>query len=382
MTEFRRLPYGRQTIDEEDVQAVARALRGDWLTTGPLVDEFEEALAQRAGVAHAVAVNSGTAALHAAYFAAGIGDGDEIITSPLTFVATASTAIHLGARVRFCDIDERTGNLDAKLAAEQVNEATKLLVPVDYAGHPADYRELGALARKRGLEVIADAAHSFGASYHGEPVGSLADATTTSFHPVKLMTTAEGGALFTQSDDWARRAAEFRNHGIVRREASNDSESPGWYHEIRSLGLNYRIPDVLCALGLSQLTKVKAFIERRREIAARYAEGLADVPGLQLPVVLEGVAPAWHLYVIRVVDPSRRDALFARLREKGCGVQLHYIPIHLQPVFRDLGHRTGECPIAERFAEQALSVPIYPTLSDSDLDWSIGTIREVSRELL
>jgi dTDP-4-amino-4,6-dideoxygalactose transaminase len=381
MTEGRELPYGRQWISEDDLRAVERVLGGAWLTTGPAVEEFERALALRGGVRAAVAVNSGTAALHSAYFAAGLSPGDELITSPLTFVATASVAVQLGARVRFCDVDARTGNLDPERVEEAVGERTRLLVPVDYAGHPADYDRLAAIAGPRELGLVADAAHSFGATYRGRPVGSLADATTTSFHPVKLITTAEGGALLTDREDWQQRALEFRNHGIVRADGSSADE-PGWHYEIRSLGLNYRIPDVLCALGLSQLSKMESFLARRREIASRYMEAFADLEALELPAVLDGVAPAWHLFVVRVRDAGRRRALFDRLRSRGMRVQVHYIPVYLHEAFRALGYQPGLCPVAEAFAQRALSLPIFPGMSESDLAWSIDTILEAAAETL
>lgn len=378
MGEDRELPYGRQWVDEEDVEAVARVLRGDWLTTGPLVAEFEAELARAAGAPFAVVSSSGTAALHSAYVAAGLGPGDELLTSPLTFVATASCARHLGATVRFADVDPDTGNLDPEAAAAAIGPRTRLLVPVDYAGHPADYEAIAPLAKSHDLALVADAAHSFGATYRGEPVGSLADATTTSFHPVKLVTSAEGGALFTAREDWAERARAFRNHGIEAGEAG----SPPWHYEIRELGLNYRLPDVLCALGLSQLGKREAFLSRRRELAGRYVEALGDVDALELPVVREGVQPAWHLFVLRVREASRRRAFFEGLRARGLRVQLHYIPVHLHAAFRELGQGAGSCPVAEDYAARALSIPLYPRMTEDDFARSVEAIRCAARELL
>jgi UDP-4-amino-4,6-dideoxy-N-acetyl-beta-L-altrosamine transaminase len=377
------LPYARQTLDDADVAAVLEVLRGDWLTTGPKVAQFEAALARAGGARHAVAVSSGTAALHAAYAALGLGPGDELVTSPLTFVATAHAALALGARVRFADVDPGTGLLAPAAAAAAVSARTRVLVPVDYAGQPADYGALRALAEERGLALVADAAHSFGARWRGEPVGSLADVSVTSFHPVKAITSAEGGALLTDDDALARRAARFRNHGIERDPARLTDPDPGaWHVEVHELGLNYRLPDVLCALGLSQLDKLERFVARRRAIAAVYGAALAGVPGLELPATADGVLSSWHLYVVRVRDARRRRALFERLRGDGLGVQVHYEPVHLQPFYRARGHRPGECPVAEDFAARALSLPLYPALSERDVQRVIETVCAAARALL
>ena len=382
MPERPPLPYGRQWLDEDDVEAVTRVLRGDWLTTGPLVEELERAIAARGGARHATAVSSGTAALHTAYFAAGLEEGDEVVTSPLTFVSTASAALHLGAGVRFADVDPRTGNVDPQAMEEAIGPATRLLVSVDYAGHPADYGSLRALGDRRGIRIVADAAHSFGAAYRGDPVGALAHATTVSFHPVKPITTGEGGAVLTDDDEWRSRAAGFRNHGIVRDQSRHRGTGGAWYHEVQALGLNYRLPDILCALGLSQLGKLDRFLARRREIAHRYTRALGDLSGIELPCVLEGVSPGWHLYVIRVKDAARRESLFDFLRRKGLGVQLHFIPVHLHPLFQDLGYRAGSCPHAEEFASRAISIPIFPRMRDDDVDRVVDTLLQGAKELL
>jgi UDP-4-amino-4,6-dideoxy-N-acetyl-beta-L-altrosamine transaminase len=376
------LPYGRQWVDDDDVEAVARVLRGDWLTTGPAVEAFETALRGRSGAKHAVAVSSGTAALHTAYHAMGLGGGDEIVTSPLTFVATAAAAMHLGATVRFADVDPRTGNLDPEAAAAAIGPATRLLVPVDYAGHPADYRALGKVAAARGVRVVSDAAHSFGASAGGRPVGTLADVTATSFHPVKPVTTAEGGAVLTDLDDVADRASRFRSHGIVRDPEKLRGSGGAWYHEVQTLGLNYRLPDVLCALGVSQLLKLERFLARRRDIAARYTAAFAGTAGIETPTVLAGVEPGWHLYVLRVTKSSRREPLFTFLRGQGIGVQLHYIPVYHHPAFRDLGYEPGLCPRAEDLSSRAISLPIFPAMRDGDADRVIDAVLRGARTLL
>ncbi len=384
MPDERRIPYARQLIDEDDIAAVAAVLRSDRLTTGPVVEEFERQIARRSDQRFGVAVNSGTAALHAAYAALGLGPGDELITSPLTFVATASAALHLGARVRFADVDTRTGCLSASFAADGVTSATRILAAVDYAGHPVEYQDMRHLASERGLAFVVDAAHSLGARWMRCPAGFTADATIYSFHPVKAITTAEGGAVVTNSERLAERMREFRSHGVVRRpERFVDGHGRGaWYYEAQHLGFNYRLPDVLCALGVSQLRKLNAFIARRRWIAGQYTASLSALAALELPWVDPRAEPAWHLYVIRVRDASRREALFAALQRRGLMVQVHYHPVHLQPVFQALGYRAGSCPNAEDFAERAISLPIFPAMSDDDVRYAIDAVMESVREVL
>ncbi|ADR37617.1 UDP-4-keto-6-deoxy-N-acetylglucosamine 4-aminotransferase [Oceanithermus profundus DSM 14977] len=380
MSEF--VPYGRQWIDEDDIQSVVEVLRSDFLTTGPMVRRFEEALERYTGSRHAVALNSGTSALHAAYFAAGLRPGDEIVTTPLTFAATANAALYLGAQVRFVDVEPDTGNLDPAALPQAVGERTRLIVPVDYTGHPADYDAITRVARTHGLRVVADAAHSLGAYYKGRPVGTLADATELSFHPVKPVTTAEGGAVLTDDPVLAERAATFRSHGIVRDPARMQQAEGPWYYEVQQLGYNYRLTDVQSALGLSQLRKLDAFIARRRAIAERYFENLRDLPQLQLPAVRPDVKPGWHLFVVRVVEPKRRRAFFERLRDLGLGVQVHYIPVHWHPIYQELGFKRGQFPRAEDYYARAVSLPIFPKMSDADVDSVIERVRRAVREVL
>jgi UDP-4-amino-4,6-dideoxy-N-acetyl-beta-L-altrosamine transaminase len=372
------LPYGKQQLDDDDVAAVVAVLTSDWLTSGPAVPAFEAALARVGRAPFAAAVSSGTAALHAAYHAAGLAAGDEILTSPLTFVATASAALMLGARVRFADVEPATGLIDPAGAAAAIGERTRLLVAVDFAGHPADYAALGRLAAKRGLTLVADAAHSLGATRDGRPVGSLAEITTLSFHPVKVVTSGEGGAVLTSSAAIDAAVRRFRNHGIVREHTRGAGALPEWYYEVRALGMNYRLADILCALGVSQLKKLERFLARRRGLAARYGSGLADVPGLVLPTEQAGVASSWHLYVLRVTEVARRDAFFGALRAAGIGAQLHYIPVHTHALFAALGHRAGEFPVAEDFAARAVSIPLYPAMTDADADRVIDTVRRAA----
>lgn len=374
MPEF--IPYGRQWIDDDDIAAVVEVLLSDYLTTGPAVTRFEAALVQMTAARHAVALNSGTSALHAMYFAAGIGPGDEIVTSPLTFAATANAALYLGATVRFVDVEPDTGNLDPDLVEEAISQRTKAIVPVDFAGHPADYDRLRAIAQGHGISLLADAAHSLGASYKGRPVGTLADASELSFHPVKPVTTAEGGAVVTNDPELARRAARFRTHGITKAatELERPDEGPWWYEQ-HDLGFNYRLTDVQAALGTSQLRKLDRFIGRRRAIAAHYDAALADVDALELPGRRENVEPGWHLYVVRTRDPSARRPLFETLRDAGIGVQVHYLPVTMHPFYRGLGYRAEDTPNAVEFYQRALSLPMFPRLDEEAQARVIDTVR-------
>lgn len=378
------LPYGRQWVDEDDIQAVVDVLRSDFLTTGPAVGKLEAAITGYSGAKHALVVNSGTSALHAAYFGCGLGAGDEIITSPMTFAATGNAALYLGATVKFVDVEPETGNIDASLIEEAIGSKTKLLCPIDFTGHPADYDPINKIAARNNLKVVADAAHSFGASYNGQPVGTLADATEISMHPVKPFTTGEGGAVLTDDDEIASRVAMFRTHGITRDKSIMRSTSEGeWFYEMQELGFNYRLTDIQCALGIAQMSKIDKFISRRRQIAARYTEALKDVQELVLPTVRPGVEPAWHLFMLRIRgDKSLRRPFFENLREKGLGVQVHYVPVYLHPYYQDLGFKRGLCPIAEDFYERSVSVPIFPMMSDDDVDSSVERIIAAVREVL
>jgi len=377
-----RIPYGRQSVDESDIEAVAEILRGDFLTTGPAVQRFEESLAGMTGAGHAVAVNSGTSAIHAMYFAAGIGEGDEIVTSPLTFAATANAALYLGASVRFADVQDDTGTIDVACAEAAMTERTRAIVAIDYAGHPADYDALQGVARRRGVVVLADAAHSLGATYRDQKVGTLALASALSFHPVKPITTAEGGAVVTSDDGLAARAARFRTHGVTRDRDLMLADPGPWFYEMHDLGFNYRLTDVQAALGTSQLHRLGRFLDRRRAIAGRYHEALADIETLRLPTMTSDVESGWHLYVIRTRDTLRRRPLFDWLIAQGLGVQVHYIPVYQHPYYQRLGYRPGLCPVAERFYEGAISIPIFPGMSDPDVDRVIDILHRAARELL
>ena len=373
------LPYGRQSIDEADIDAVIDVLRGDWLTTGPAVREFEAAVSGLAGGHQVVSVTSGTAALHTAYAALGVGPGDEVVTTPMTFVATASAASLLGASVTFADVEEDTALLDPDAVAAAVSECTKVVAAVDYAGHPADYDRLQEVADGVGAYTLADAAHSVGGTYNGRPVGGLASVTTMSFFPTKNLTTGEGGAVVAKDPTVGRAAAEFHNIGLVRdRERFEIGETGPWHQEVHEFGLNYRLTDLGAALGLSQLARLDAFVERRRQIKKRYDAALGDVDGLRIPVQRDSVDPAWHLYPIRVLD-GRRHAVFTRLREKGIGVQVNYLPVYWHPVYARDGYRRGMCPNAEAFYAEELSLPMFPALTDDDVDRVIDAVLDSVR---
>ena len=373
------LPYGRQSIDEADIEAVTSVLRGDWLTTGPAVAEFETAVSRLARGYQAVSVTSGTAALHTAYAALGVGRGDEVVTTPMTFVATAATASLLGADVTFVDVEEDTALIDPAAVESAVSERTKVIAAVDYAGHPADYERIGASAGRVGAHTLADAAHSVGGTYRGRPVGSLASVTTMSFFPTKNLTTGEGGAVVAKDPDVARRAAEFHNIGLVRDPARFEAgETGAWHQEVHELGLNYRLTDLGAALGLSQLARLDGFVQRRRDIKKRYDAALGGLDAIRVPVQRDGVEPAWHLYPIRVLDGRRHEA-YTRLRERGIGVQVNYLPVYWHPVYERAGYRRGMCPNAERFYAEQLSLPMFPALSDDDVDRVIDAVLECMR---
>jgi len=369
------LPYGRQSVDEADIAAVTAVLRGDWLTTGPAVARFEEDLAGWTGGNQAVSVTSGTAALHVAYAAARVGPGDRVVTTPMTFVATASTAAMLGATVVFADVSEDTGNLDPAAVKAVVDERTRVVAAVDYGGHPVDAGPLAAAAHAHGALLLEDAAHSIGSTWHGAPVGALADLTTFSFFPTKNLTTAEGGAVVSPDDALLERARRFRTIGLVRdRERMRDPDEGPWHQEVHEFGLNYRLPDVLAALGSSQLRRLAGFKARRAALHDRYDAALADVPELRLPARRDGADPAWHLYTLRVLDGRRRQ-LFEHLRAAGIGVQVNYLPVYWHPVFADLGYRRGLCPVAEEYYRQEVSLPLFPDLGDDQVDRVVDVVR-------
>ncbi len=360
------LPYGRQSINDDDVEAVARVLRGDWLTTGPAVTAFEEALKNFSGAERVVSCTSGTAALHIAYRAAGAGPGDEVITTPMTFIATASCALACGATVKFADIEADTANIDADQVESLVGDATKVIAGVDYAGQPVDIDRLNTIAHEVGALTVEDAAHSIGSLTHGRPVGSVADLTTFSFFPTKNMTTAEGGAVACLDPELGQRAHEFHFIGLVRdRDRMRRPDEGPWHQEVHEWGLNYRLSDVHAALGISQLQRLNAFKQRRAEIFARYQRDLVGMDGVQIHTVHEGMDPIWHLYPLRVKDGRRRE-IFEKMRAADIGVQVNYIPVYWHPLFEDLGYCRGMCPNAEQFYAEEISLPLFTEMTDDE----------------
>lgn len=361
------IPYGRQDVSREDIDAVVDVLQSDWLTTGPAVEEFERALEATIGGNPVVAVSSGTAALHTAYAAAGVGPGDEVITPPITFIATQATAIALGATVAFADIQPDTACIDPMAVESAITPNTRAIVAVDYAGHPCDMDALRTIADAHDLLLIEDAAHSLGSTYRGRAVGSLADVTAFSFFPTKNITTAEGGAVATKDSDIHVRASEFARQGLVRdvNRLLEPDEGP-WHQEVHRFGLNYRLPDLLAALGTAQLSRLAEFKARRAWIKKRYDEIFADIEGLDVPAQQSDVDPVWHLYPLRVPADQRRR-IFERLRASGIGAQVNYLPAYRHPALAALGFEAGMCPYAEEYYEREISLPMYASLSNSNV---------------
>jgi perosamine synthetase len=374
------LPYGRQSIDEADIAAVVNALRSDWLTTGPKVAEFEEAFATQVGATYAVSFSSGTAALHSAAFAAGLNTGDEAITTPLTFVATANSVLYQGSTPCFADVSADTLNIDPDQVETKISSKTRAILAVDYSGHPADLNVINELAQKRGLIVIEDACHALGAELGSKRVGSIADMTVFSFHPVKHITTGEGGMVTTENEKFAETLRRFRNHGISS-DARQRQRAGQWRYEMVQLGFNYRLSDIACALGLEQLTKLDANLARRREIAARYSAAFRDLDSVVPPTVRADVNSAWHLYPIRLALEkltADRAQIFRALRAENIAVNVHYIPVHLHPYYRDrFRFRGGEFQVAEDAFERLISLPMFHGMSDADVEDVILAVRKV-----
>lgn len=378
------IPYGRQDIRDEDIAAVIDVLRSDWLTQGPTIARFEEAVAAHCGAAHAVAVNSATSALHLACLALGLGAGDSLWTSPNTFVASANCARYCGAEVDFIDIDQRTYNMSPAVLAEKLERAAragrlpKVVVPVHFAGQSCDMVSIRALADRYGFRIVEDASHAIGGRYRGEPIGCCryADITVFSFHPVKIITTAEGGMALSNDPELAAVMRSLRSHGITREQGEMRGASDGpWYYQQLALGYNYRMTDLQAALGLSQLQRLDAYVARRRALAARYDRLLADLP-LLTPYCDPAAESAMHLYVVLLHEAQRRREVFSRLRAAGIGVNVHYIPVHTQPYYRDLGFEPGYCPAAESYYAAALSLPMYAGLSERDQDRVVDSLRQ------
>jgi len=370
------ISYGHQWIDEKDIKEVVKVLRTNWITQGPKVEEFERAVAKYCGAKYGVAVSSGTAALHLAYIVAGIKSGDEIITTPLTFAATSNMAVVLGAKPIFVDIQEDTLNIDPKKIEKKITRKTKAIVTVDFAGHPCDYDKILKIAKNHNLLVIEDACHALGAEYRGKKIGRLTDMTVFSFHPVKTITTGEGGAIVTNNKDFYEKLKTFRHHGIVKK-----PENGGWYYEIENPGYNYRLTDFQCALGLSQLKKIDRFIKRRREIVTEYNKAFKNEKEIIIPKEKDYVKSAWHIYPIQVQGRPRgypRRKIFEYLRKQGIGVQVHYLPLHLQPFYqKKFGYKKGDFPIAEKYYEKAITLPLFPAMTEKNVKKVIKEVKKI-----
>ena len=373
------LPYGRQWISEDEIEAVGQVLRSDWLTTGPNVAAFEEAFAQQVGAKYAVAVSSGTAALHATIFAIGIYPGDEVIVTPMTFAASANCVRYQGGTVVFADVRPDTLNLNPDVIESLITPRTRAIVTVDYAGQPSDLNELLVIAKAHNIFLIEDASHALGATYYGQRIGGIAHLTTFSLHPVKHITTGEGGIVTLDDPELADRLRLFRNHGINIDYRKRES-SGSWFYEMVELGYNYRLTDFQCVLGLFQLKKLDSWVKRRQKIAAHYSTELAKIKEINPPIVLPYNEPSWHLYAIQLnLERLRSERLdvFRALRAENIGVNVHFIPVPWHPYYQRLGYKKGQWPIAENAYERLISFPIFPMMSDQDVDDVITACNKV-----
>lgn len=376
------IPYSTQNISKDDVKAVMRALTSGWLTQGPAIESFEKALAKKVGARYAVAFNSGTAALHAAYFAAGLKKGDEVLLPALTFAATANAALYLDASPVFVDSNLLTGNIGSNEIERKITKRTKILVLVDYAGRPADLTVCRKIARKHNLVLIEDGAQSLGAFYKQKAVGTQADMTMFSFHPVKSITTGEGGIICTNSLQYLKALKLFRSHGISKDPSTfTHTHHAEWYQEMQALGFNYRMTDIQAALGESQLSRLDSFIEKRKKAADRYHALLKDIPGILLPPEdTKDIQSAWHLYPIRLDTnlAPKRDHIFSLLRRAGIGVQVHYLPVYHHVYYEKLGFKKGLCPNTELFAATEISLPLFPDITKGQQD---KVVKELKRAI-
>lgn len=373
------IPYGKQTIDQDDIQAVVDVLKSDFLTTGPKIAEFEQTVADYVGAKYAVAISNGTSALHAACFAAGIGPGDEVITTPLTFAASANCVLYCGGTPVFADVDPKTYNIDPEDIQRKITDRTKAIIAVHLAGQPCDMDAIHSIAREHGLIVIEDGAHALGSVYKGKKVGSMSDMTTFSFHPVKPITTGEGGMIATDNEDFYKKMILFRSHGITRDDSMMTRNDGPWFYQQFDLGYNYRITDIQCALGCSQMKKLDRFLARRKEIVAHYNEAFADCDNIITPYQLSDTESGWHLYIVQVKNCDRRQ-VFEKMREKGIGVNVHYIPVYMHPYYQEHGYENVHCANAEEIYSHIISLPLYPGLTSEQQDYVIDTLKSLCEE--
>lgn len=375
--------YGRQSINRQDIDAVVKTLRSDFITQGPMVEKFEKKLTHFCGAKYSVAVNSGTAALHAAMFAIGIGLGDEVIIPPLSFAATANCVLYMGATPIFADVEYETGLLDPKEVEKKITSKTRAIITVDYSGHPSYFSELRVIAKKHNLVLVDDASHSLGAKYHGETIGTQADIATFSFHPVKIITTGEGGIMVTNNRTFYEQAVLFRTHGITKdpnKFIFKEHQQEPWYYEMQDLGFNYRLTDIQCALGISQLERIDSFLKKRRKIGLLYTKLLGDDRRFEIYREQAGCRSSWHFYPLRInsISTEKKLQLFKRLNTVGIFPQVHYISIHLHPYYRKLfGYRPGDFPNAERFYKEEISLPLFVDLPLSDVKRIVKKIKQV-----
>ncbi len=367
------LPYSTQQISDEDIKAVIETLKSPYLTTGPKVSEFEKVVADYVGATYAVAFSNGTAALHAACYAAGITQGDEVITTPITFAASANCVRYMGGEVVFADIDEDTYNLDPKEVEKKITSKTKAIIPVDFTGQPVDIDAFMELGKKHNIVIIEDGAHSLGATYKGCKVGATADMTMFSFHPVKPITTGEGGMIVTNNRTYYEKLRLFRGHGITQTDYAK--EQGDWYYEMTDLGYNYRMTDIQAALGMSQMNRLDEFIEKRQELAHLYTEKINQLTTLSAPKQLANTQSGWHLYSAQLDENAlgkTRKEVFEDLRNANIGVHVHYIPVYWHPYYQELGYKRGICPKAEKWYEHALTLPLHPQMNEEDIDFILS----------